>query len=165
MRSLKGGDFVVLGPPDLGTRVAYFAGGRTVGSMYWEAWRGLKSASDFWTSETDQDARLVLSDYSVDFVISENRAPAKIYRNGELVTGKTLGQRISEGDVPAWLEPVEWEAPAGSNFKLFRVNLDKFDQESAGVDSSATPDTQVSEELESTPTPTPTPSNVEGTVF
>lgn len=125
MRQIKGGDFVVLGPPDLGTKTAYYGGGRTVGSMYWEAWRGLRESAAFWGADMDPLAWKVLIENHVDFVIFRGDMPTRFSKEGGIVGGEPLWNRISAGKVPDWLEKVDWVPTDGSGYKMFRVIKEK----------------------------------------
>lgn len=125
MRKIKGGDFVVLGPPDLGTKAAYYGGGRTVGSMYWEAWRGLRESANFWGADVDLLACKVLLENHVDFVIFRGDMPTRFTKEGVIVGGESLWNRISKGTVPDWLEKVDWVPTDGSGYKMFRVLKEK----------------------------------------
>jgi hypothetical protein len=115
------GDFVVLGISDVGTRAAYYGGGRTVGSVYWEAWRGLKDETAFWGAQTEEEALEVVHRYGVDFIVLR---PDISPNFGGIIPGvPTMRDRVMEGDLPGWLKPLDWEARGSVELKAYRIVL------------------------------------------
>jgi hypothetical protein len=122
LREDSGGKpFVVLGPADVGTTAAYYGGGTSVGSIYWEAWQGLKDATEFWGSEGDLDGQRIVNLYGINYVVFSPGFKTTFLRGGTETGFPTLFERLEAGKVPDWMEPLKVKIPGDPGMKIYRV--------------------------------------------
>lgn len=102
---------IVFSPLNYGPELIYFTAHDTVAGPYHRNTRGILDSYDFFGTATDDEARRILRVRGVDYVLACPDRSA---------TPETRAYRLTHGEVPSWLSPVE--LPEGQDFRLFRVN-------------------------------------------
>lgn len=119
-----GPGFVTIGVSDVGALARYYGGGRTVGSVYWEAWQGLKASAGFWGAKADYQVWDILDRYGVDYVIFRQDMESSFSGGPQGLEGPTVQQCVVDGNLPPWLVPLNWKPKGNFPLKVFRVVRD-----------------------------------------
>jgi len=113
------GEIVLLASPNASTAIGYYGRFKTLGTLYWENYEGLREAAEIFSAFDDAEAarriRLrgithiaMISDYSFlpeyFHILHPEAAPADVR--------KTFGYRLLvEHRVPIWLRPISYHVP------------------------------------------------------
>ncbi len=123
----------ILTGPSEAARLHQFGRCRGVGSPFWENVDGVHATADFFTASNDTEARQIVAERKIDYVLIANSVPFVEYmdltRNGSVDSKRvtqTLGYRLIRAAAPDWLNPVSLQHwPAARNWRLYRVELDR----------------------------------------
>ena len=128
----RGAVRILTGPSET-ARLHQFGRCRGVGSPFWENVDGVRATADFFAASGDAEARRIVTEREIDYVLIANSVPFVEYmdlvRNGTLDSeraSQTLGYRLIHAAAPDWLRAVSlrnW--PAARNWRLYRVELDR----------------------------------------
>ncbi|MFA5940832.1 MAG: hypothetical protein WC809_15860 [Sinimarinibacterium sp.] len=108
----------VLAPLSNGPELLYRTHHRIVAGPYHHNVGGMLDSYHAWMDSGDDRAEEVVRRRGVEYVLGcvaiqralRGRAGAR-----------TLAQRVMDGDVPAWLEPMDWPAGTETGWRLYRV--------------------------------------------
>jgi len=128
------GDITLLASPNGSTSVGYYGRFRTLGTLYWENAEGLKAAAAIFSTADDSQAERLIRARRVTHVAmfsDENFIEPYLVLSNPQATPQMLqrsfGWRLLTGaEIPAWLEPIPYEAPPdlrvlNNPVRLYRV--------------------------------------------
>lgn len=123
---------VVLSGPNSSTELAYHAGVRTLGTLYWENMPGLKRAAAIFTARDEKVALARLTEAGVthivvpswdNFIEAYSRLYSK-YEDPSHPEGKMFFEEILSGrSCPQWLRPFAYPIPTDSGLDASSVKI------------------------------------------
>ncbi len=125
------GEIVLLASPNASTGMGYYGQFRTIGTLYWENYAGLRAAAEIFCATDDATAHARVRARGITHLalISEENFLAQFFailhpeRPPEDLK-KTFGYHLLHDQViPAWLRPVPYRAPPDVSLAHLRVLL------------------------------------------
>lgn len=104
-----------------GPELLYRTHHRTIAGPYHHNLDGMLDNFDAWLDAGDGAAEAVVRRRGVAYVLACERFPPVLLGTGGR---RTLAQRAASGDVPSWLQPVDWPAGVDTDWRLYRVRFD-----------------------------------------
>jgi tetratricopeptide (TPR) repeat protein len=129
--SQPAGDIVLLASPNGSSGMGYYGKFRTIGTLYWENYAGMRAAAEIFCAPTADRARELIRAHGITHLamISEESFLAQFFTilrpNGTREEfQKTFGyQVLSDQVLPPWLRPIPYRAPPDVVLPDLRVLL------------------------------------------
>lgn len=141
--SQPAGDIVLLSSPNASVGMGYYGGFKTLGTLYWENYAGLRAAAEIFCTPSPERARELIQQHGITHLamISEENFLAQYFSllrpkasSGEFE--QTFGsQLLHEQKLPRWLRPISYRAPADVAIPGLRVLLLQVVPEQSEVDA------------------------------
>ncbi|MEQ1438716.1 hypothetical protein AAG565_05070 [Fontimonas sp. SYSU GA230001] len=103
-----------------GPELLYRTHHRIVAGPYHHNVQGMLDNFRAWMDAGDGRAEEIVRRRGVDYVLGCVAFQHALRGQG---AARTLAQRVADGDVPSWLEPMPWSAGTETGWRLYRVHL------------------------------------------
>lgn len=125
------GDIVLLASPNGSCAMGYYGNFKTIGTLYWENYAGLRAAAKIFSAPTEEKARELVQAHGITHIamISEESFLYQYFNilnpNGtQEEFQKTFGYRLLvEMALPAWLRPIPYGPPGDGRLPNLRMIL------------------------------------------
>jgi tetratricopeptide (TPR) repeat protein len=129
--SQPSGDIVLLASPNGSTAMGYYGNFRTIGTLYWENYRGMRAAAEIFGAPTYAQARQLIQAHGITHLalISEESFITQFFsilhpRGTQEEFKQTFGyQLLSDQVIPNWLRPIPYRVPPDAALPNLRVLL------------------------------------------
>jgi hypothetical protein len=136
---------IVLSGPNTSTELAYFAGIKVLGTLYWENREGLKRAAEIFAERDNSQTLALLKTTGVNFILvstwdnfmsAYDELHSGNSQGSEHEASPFLGEVLRTESFPTWLRPLHYPIPEGfgiegSELRLFAVLPDQSPAEAA----------------------------------
>lgn len=125
------GDIVLLASPNGSSGIGYYGDFKTIGTLYWENYTGMRAAAEIFCAPTEAKAHDLIRAHGITHIamISEENFLSQYFsilrpRGTPDEFKKTFGYQIlSDQILPAWLRPIPYRPPADVALPNLRVIL------------------------------------------
>lgn len=125
------GEIVLLASPNGSSGMGYYGNFKTIGTLYWENYAGMRAAAEIFSAPTEQQARELIRAHGITHLalISEEAFLAQYFailhpQGTPEEFNQTFGYRLlAHQIIPSWLRPIPYRVPPDAVQPNLRVIL------------------------------------------